>query len=260
MIDFKHITQKDRRRSTRIDVVGTEAKCSGNGVGGVYAVSNLSFDGALLVGSPLPKVGSRIDICLAKNETSSIAVSARAVRHGTSILGQRTFGVSFDNLSQETQKLISGTLRNQTTQVPIPKVLVAASYGWPAKQLVKDLRMSDRQELVATTYKDALDILIQEYRDISVLFVESFRAEFTGLANTVANWFPDIKRVMIAGPILPRRYARYLSSGLMDAALIAPWTLESVREAVRLPATIASPTIRGETKQLGSTSANSDEC
>ena len=226
---------EDRRRAVRVDVIGKEVKCTGPGVHGVYTVSNMSRGGALLLGGPTPRIGSTIEMELGPDWEEPIIVTAQAVRHGCSPVGHKTFGVSFERIPSEAQKMISGTLRKQTERLYAPTVLVAVGYGWPGKMLVNDLRLSGCRTVVVSSYARALEALSSPDISISVAVIEEFRPQFRGLATAVANWFPDIKRVMMTGPIIPRGYGKALTSGLMDAAVVAPWTIQSLRETLRLP-------------------------
>lgn len=96
----------DRRHGCRVDLNAPALVCATRHVSGMYLVENLSLHGALLVGHPALRPGTRLRMLLLMPGHWRLRLDAEVTRQAARRAGEPCFAVAFDALAPAAQDAI----------------------------------------------------------------------------------------------------------------------------------------------------------
>jgi hypothetical protein len=229
----KHRSHAERRHSFRVTLPARASLWSKGQLCGHYAVVDLSLGGCALEGGPARARGEHVHAVLHVPHRGPIVVPAqvrRSIGDQVALVFERPTPVVEDVL----QDVIVETFARVRTRDKDLALVVEPRHA-VRHTLVRTLRELGRKAIGVATALDAVQLLVEEGDNLSIVFIEaeSDVVPSLELVEFIAHNHPSVKRVLIGEPGDVARHWLSEASGEVHALIDTTTDREALQRLLR---------------------------
>jgi CheY-like chemotaxis protein len=211
----------ERRRSMRVELAAPAALYAADAAPWACEVDNLSLGGASLEGARArTHVGDPVIVKIRLPGARSIRPHGRVARV-RAVGGRINVAVEFDRLSADIEDYIEDACLAALERAGAPRVLVVDPRGLRCLTLARSLREAGHRVVPVATPLHAVAFLLERADSVAAVVVQLDLGQTTGaeLLRYVADEYPRLRRVAVAGPENRAAALALVEAGLTSAAI-----------------------------------------